>query len=179
MRADSARGWVPVEGTLYAADGAEILKTRLADFREAGEGVWIPQTYSQRIAGRITIYKVEAVEVNIPIPPERLDLRFPGGTKVVDEIAGLQYRVDDGGGDLRALEAVDAEPSAAEPAETAPRTTPVPLSDEQLRRAAERAGLKPVVSAGDRRPWILPSLLGLGVLLAVVGVWKRRVRRAS
>jgi hypothetical protein len=61
----------------------------------------------------VTLYKLEDVRVNTDLPPEKLDLRFPAGARVVDEIAGIQYRVDDPSGDLQALDAVPMPYGAA------------------------------------------------------------------
>jgi prepilin-type processing-associated H-X9-DG protein len=95
-----------------------------SDLREVKKGLWLPFRVRVDVVNRVVNdFEVKRADVNVNIPDEDIDVVFPEGTIVTDEIAGTRYKVTmvPGEGqslDRRPLSPQNPAPSA--PAENAP-----------------------------------------------------------
>ena len=72
----------------------------VSDLRQVEGGLWFPfayvaETCTTEPAHYASVATVKAARVNTTMSDDMLDIRFPAGTVVVDEIANRRYVVDD------------------------------------------------------------------------------------
>lgn len=94
---DPSKNFIPVKKEFLKYDGTLLLRYECSSFHQDKNGLWIPYQYSwsdPRVSFS-TVYDVEEVVVNEPIPDKLLNFSFPSGTVVNDEIANLQYKIDE------------------------------------------------------------------------------------
>lgn len=156
-------------------------KYEMSDFREVKPGVRVPFAARAELASfslyrdaqlRETVLELETESLELPafIDDEAFKLRFPAGTKVTDNIAGIEYVVEDGHDlELPALEALDIEETpqpAVEPPAEAVEVGTVPADDKETATAGEPKGFPVVLIA------IVAAVLAAAAALAL------RARRA-
>jgi hypothetical protein len=94
MTVDAGKGFLPVLMEISDVKKGVYMRREFEDFREVQKGLWLPFRYVWSIStGIANVYELKHAEVNVEIPGELLDFRFPEGTIVSDEIANLRYTV--------------------------------------------------------------------------------------
>ena len=97
---DVDRDLLPMRRVTYGHDGqpvSEVIVKSLVYLDD--QGCWLPESWrtTLRLRGRTltkhTVIHPESVEINPPVDPGDFSPRFPPGTVVTDQIAGLTYRV--------------------------------------------------------------------------------------
>jgi hypothetical protein len=138
----------------------------VGEFSEPLAGVFIPvaataQTITDgREVSRLEI-KLSNIRINQPVPPERLDLKIPAGTLVLDRIRHKQYKAG-----------ADGRPSGPEQDLIQPVALPVAKADEP----SEARSQTPADSGSLLRQLMLPVAL---ILLVGGAVWLIRARRIA
>lgn len=102
---DPARGYSIIRSD-FISDGELRSRTECSDFRLVDGDKWVPFKYSREsiVISRdaegnkqyrrtVARYRVKSAKVNSPISKEDIDIKFPYGTIVDDEISGSSYRV--------------------------------------------------------------------------------------
>lgn len=97
---DVDRDLLPMRRVTYGHDGqpvSEVIVESLVYLDD--RGYWLPESWrtTLHLRGRTltkrTVIHPESVEINAPVDPADFSPRFPPGTVVTDQIAGLTYRV--------------------------------------------------------------------------------------
>ena len=102
---DVERGLLPMKRVGYGRDGApnSTITVDSATFVEAAQ-LWVPESWQSDIvaAGQTlrtqTVVQADSIEFNPPVADDAFHMRFPPGTIVTDDIAGIMYEVSDDGG---------------------------------------------------------------------------------
>lgn len=112
---DPKFGYLPVRTAVSMPDGVPVRTVETSDIREVAPGIWIPfrfteQEWAAGIPGRdgsISHFTLESVAINTRLVDEDLEIEFPEGTRVHDEVAGITYRVAQGD---KGVELLEVEP---------------------------------------------------------------------
>jgi hypothetical protein len=174
---DPTHGYLPVRTELQRADGTLVMSCAVLDLRQVEDGLWFPftytaETYTTEPAHYESVFVVKTAHVNTEIPDEMLDIRFPSGTGVSDQIANLRYVVDDVGDPQNAISApgVTLSPEDISVAH--------PASDAALsaigRRITRKGTVLPGAGPNVRRFLLYGFTAGLSVLVVVWSVQRRR-----
>jgi len=85
-------GYTPVRFAYIKNDKVDV-SIDVLKFQEVSNGVWFPVKGQIKAKGdeRVGIYEAKAVTINQGLTDKDFDFEFPPGTRVVDEIADLQY----------------------------------------------------------------------------------------
>lgn len=135
---DVDRGLLPMRRVTYGHDGqptSEVTVESVVYLED--QDLWLPESWQTvlHLAGRQlskrTVIHPESVEINPPVQDDDFAPRFPPGTIVTDQIAGLTYRVGPEGepGEVLYEQTEDGQwhrVGSAAPAGTPPRHGPGP-----------------------------------------------------
>ena len=181
---DPQRGYLPVRNEIYGGseDPYVLSRSIIEEAIEVAPNLWVPTRSTCKTGGKSTgkwmcQYKLEVnlldngkpdVAINSGVRDEFFDLwrRLPPGTEVYDKLADRGYTM--GGEEYRdiakALESVPEFASLPVPERAGGQTDEVTAHERQ-----ENPGMRatPLDARGGMSPWILPSLIGLAVLVGV------------
>ena len=170
LEVDPTKGWVPLQGKVIDEKGNVVMQITLGDYKKTKEGFWVPFQYTQQCGDMAMVYTVKSAQVNIEIPQEKMEVKFPDNTVVDDQILNLVYRIRYDEGIQENLSTLDKFPSEALTCASQPttkNTLPTLITDEQLKEAAKRGGIKVILPESK---WLYSEywvLVGFGIVLAL------------
>jgi hypothetical protein len=184
VRVDPRRAYLPTRYELRRQDGMVVMSSTAGEIREAAPGVWIPRKLRWELAGKFSFdITVTDAKANVELTDQDLDLRFPEGTYVHDEVAKIRYRVlPDGSAEMSNVAArqLPADELLAPSRLSATR----PADDNELTRVAALAGIKQegVVPAprlkGPRARYVWMAG-GAAAGLALLALWLLHIRQRA
>ena len=95
MVIDPSKGYLMRKASAGSTAEPELQTCVLSDFRQVEDGLWLPFHYEIRSQLGINTHSVLEAHVNREIPATDMEIVFPDGTSVDDQIANVIYTVGD------------------------------------------------------------------------------------
>lgn len=93
-------GYAPVRlAYVSPIDGSVAASKEILELREIAKGIWFPVRGT--VPDSNNVYEAKKVQVNRGLTKDDFDIQFPPGTRVVDEILGLEYVIQPSASVLR------------------------------------------------------------------------------
>ena len=120
----------------------------------------------------------ESFRCNLPLDDKAFTVRFPSGTRVNDEVAGVQYVVgmaDEGRGEWLDSAVAALADSARKAASTSPPTRSGPSAEAATKASSSSPDVQAEAPSGAARWWLpATAVVVLGVIGVVVTVKRKR-----
>jgi hypothetical protein len=176
---DARHGYLPVRQEIITSAGRPVMSCELSDLRQVNDGLWFPFQYVAELSGEVkykSVFKVSKASVNVALKAAELDLVFPRGTFIRDEVTDLSYEVGKDPTRAEDLSMLGAAPLRDITPATIAATQPT--TDSQLEQASR--GVQIEAKGGMRLyrwRWVVGGSLLFVLAVCYIGMARLRQRQ--